>query len=116
METSREIKFKIWYKDGKMTQPFTANQFCNRVPSNISDCGVLLQFTGLHDKNGKEIYENDLLKLDDVVGEVTYSDGSFQMVLDSSAGRSPILQERTKNFIVVGNRFENPELLALSYN
>lgn len=71
----------------------------------------IMQYTGLKDKNGKEIYEGDLLKLDTTVGEVIFKDGSFQMILDESAGRSPLLQERTKRFEVTGNVYSNPELL-----
>lgn len=86
----QEIKFKIWYKKGygeRMTDPFNANKFAHRVPTNISDCGVMLLFTGKLDKNKTEIYEGDILRLHDShefskknpynFGIVCFGDGNY---------------------------------------
>lgn len=136
---NREIKFKIWYKDGKMTRPFTANQFYNRVPSNISDCGTLLQYTGLKDKNGKEIYEGDLLAEIDHINELEawgkpiivewgeyksekdtfeLSGGTVGFVVryfDGSINGIHSMDDtygfKSIDTIVLGNIYENPELL-----
>jgi uncharacterized phage protein (TIGR01671 family) len=75
----------------------------------------LMQFTGLHDKNEKEIYEGFVLKipklidrgfgdgLDDYVTNVTFEDGSFMA--------SDYLRMVNDDCEVIGNIYENPELL-----
>ena len=73
------------------------------------DCD-LMQFTGLLDKNGKEIYEGDIIEYEFSAGfdgthrdEVVFRDGKFlPMVAD----------EEYSEVEIIGNIYENPELLT----
>jgi len=81
------------------------------VPARIGMQGIaLIQYTGLKDKNGKEIYEGDILKTDEAgwIGYVTYGSGVF-FLTDNEGGfsRMPDWEECA----IIGNKFENPELL-----
>lgn len=64
----------------------------------------LMQFTGLHDKNGKEIWEGDIV--DDGVSRQTvrYDPHLAMFILDNNDNLNPDLE-------VIGNIHENPELL-----
>ena len=67
---------------------------------------IVEQFTGLHDKNGKEIYEGDI---------VTDGVGKYKIIYDLKlAGYQPycIFRDEPENYCeVLGNIYENPELL-----
>lgn len=71
------------------------------------------QYTGLTDKNGKKIFEGDIVRVDydltfcDFVGYVDYADGSFRIVSDLGVHYRWIDYEVT----VIGNIHDNPELL-----
>ena len=66
---SREIKFRVWDLDNK--EWYHSTQLVIRPYSgSITDGATtpnteLMQFTGLNDKNGKEIYEGDILGADE---------------------------------------------------
>lgn len=75
------------------------------------------QYTGLHDKNGKEIYDGDIVKAlisgRWFVGKVIYEHSGFTIdVTNNKAlefGRRGIIEPWTE---VIGNIYNNPELLG----
>lgn len=121
----REIKFRCW--DGeKMVIPaciegergvvfLTARDY---EEYRHFDSVILMQFTGLLDKNGKAVYEGDVVKFivpkdgeimtEDIeyIEEVQFIDGAF--CLDGYVPVSSFADESE----VIGNVFENPELLT----
>ena len=75
-----------------------------------------MQYTGLKDKNGKEIYEGDILKETgkySFILEVFYSDlDNAFMVWNKYLQRVNLGGYYSEDVEVIGNKFENPELLG----
>ena len=131
---TREIKFKRVYQHSEMglitmiiwgNVDFKGNPCFNfgffKSPSDISGYHPIadLQFTGLKDKNGKEIYEGDILKhwySDSLFNWlISFDDGSFVL---QNIGVDGYLMDKYKltesgclDREVIGNMYENPELL-----
>lgn len=140
----REIKFRAWDYNNERIIPweklriekdedentFSVVVFDGEVGDYFDDFPVM-QYTGLKDKNGKEIYEGDILTSDQYPyqddGEynyhlvVEYIENGFCGVMNCvngvkrgiSHGIAELL-EITYQFEVIGNIYENPELLEVS--
>ena len=84
---------------------------------NDSECyyciaDTLGQFTGLYDCDGKEIYEGDILDFDGLTAEVRFVRGVFAFLVNGYLDDELYGDCRTDLFAkVIGNVYENPELL-----
>ena len=76
------------------------------------DAKTIGQFTGLVDRTGKEIYEDDIVSLDDGrVGVVSFRGGCFVLEC-SNQMRQALYDVQNWQMTILGNTFENPELLV----
>lgn len=116
---SREIKFRAWLipdDDFESDLPYMTYDlaFEDYAPVNeqLKSVSTLMQYTGLKDKNGKEIYEGDILKSNySLPLVVVFSDGKFCFYNSQSSGSDVLSQMRVEKLDVIGNIFENPKLL-----
>lgn|SRR5574338_279369 len=108
----REIKFRVWNKRTKLiknVERIFFNENTVQVKNDLDsltwflDHCKLMQYTGLKDKNGKEIYEGDICSFwDDSIVIVRWNEEGFWQgwgVLKISK--------------VIGNIYENPELVKI---
>jgi len=113
----REIKFRIW-SDKKMDySPVTYTEWLNDNFEfdgyNEGEEPVVMQFTGLKDKNGKEIYEGDIVKRWINSRGLIYPSMYKKNIItiefkNSSWNIKPKLLDRLE---IIGNIYENKELL-----
>lgn len=116
----REIKFRAWHnKAGKMLESGTTRQIFSWKDEG-QDIAIM-QFTSLYDKNGKEIYEGDVVKCGYGVGKVIFNVGCFMVewIDDTGADMEFLFSRKGRRgrdsydeFEVIGNIYENPELLT----
>jgi hypothetical protein len=128
---NRLIKFRIWnnktsewvHGPGKEVNLFgemiLLGGFMKNIPLTDWDDCVILQFTGLKDSTGVEIYEGDICDAGMVIGPIEFIIGSF------SLGSNPLIEFLPSNICVfspefdpswidvkvIGNIFENKELI-----
>jgi uncharacterized phage protein (TIGR01671 family) len=131
----REIKFRAWYTGYKGKETYYPEMIYDEKPGdclkwkNEGQILKLMQYTGLKDKNGKEIYEGDIVE--------AWSEGKhgkFEIRWRQDGGGTPswlmypawqegeiwrIASSREKDgncydrgLEIIGNIYENPELLG----
>ncbi len=106
----REIKFRAWDKKGKVWLEWG---FFDLFQILKNDRYVVVQYTGLLDKKGKEIYEGDIVKDNEgAVRRIKWENGSF-WARESIVGHlaSMIDDKIMYDPEIIGNIYENPELL-----
>ena len=130
-------KYRAWYKEwkemgrvGEIRFDLDGSVSVVLFKGNYLDVSgprekiVLMQSTGLHDKNGKEIFEGDIIRYNiDVVDIKRHPTLGFYTVLDGREGffgdgmSIDDFEEDAKEFSktaeIIGNIYENPELLEV---
>ena len=128
---NREIKFRVWDPENKVWLKgneiaFTAAmRIYNKKGDMIYNAGIC-QFTGCQDKNGKEVYEGDVVQimrqsfdLDDrgnnpvykpQISKVIYRDHGFWVEDEEFSWEGELMWDWNE-MEIIGNIFENPELI-----
>lgn len=133
----REIKFRVWDKeDKKFVKPcfdheedrynkgtamirwnskgeiwFTLSGYRDEDGNPYEIDAEVMQYTGLKDKNGKEIYEGDVVKC--YGGEFAFGFWQYSERITIKDIFDILIAEEFDNIEVIGNIYENPELLEV---
>jgi uncharacterized phage protein (TIGR01671 family) len=125
----REIKFRAW---SKLLNKMLSHEDLNKTLKNLTKieyiAGIFLplnsdvevmQYTGLKDSNGNEIYEGDIVKIEDyfgedIIGRVIYDEATAGYVFHKGNERNYFQMTLDLEYYVhyvIGNIYENKDLL-----
>lgn len=112
----REIKFQGW--DGGPLRDLSPDELSFCLKAGLS----VRQYTGLKDKNGKEIYEGDIISYKyykgfsniekEIIAKVEFVNGCFGFYEYQNEHDSYFNCFDLTDTTVIGNVYENPELLV----
>ena len=128
-EQKMEQVFGLDWTDKKNTEDEPEHRFTDKIQSYLCDAPLvngedeyrkvwwedryeydLMRFTGLKDKNGKEIYEGDICKAPHDFGPGGFSERTFAVAWHNELGYQWNYWDLSK-LEVIGNIYENPDLL-----
>lgn len=118
---NREIKFRVWSEKNKKMLEVQKHSFKTGLSmpygSNMERYfGMLMQYTGLKDKNGIEVYEDDIIQyshkaVGTILRKVRMKYGMWGIEGIVKGTQIPFANILESEYEVVGNIYENPELL-----
>ena len=103
-----EIKFRAWNGKKLLSPARTEVEMSLRGFAQSLDF-ILMQYTGLKDKDGKEIYEGDILQEDDIYDRPTKQ--FYEVKYNATSTTFGIHWSMQDSYKIIGNIYENPELL-----
>ena len=120
----RDIKFRVWdnernamfnsksvdidFFEGKIEITSDTIRYDEVYTDEIKDF-ELMQYVGCKDKNNKEIYEGDIVKIKEHIGQIIYSKGMF--FIDVKGDFYLPIYNVSEFMEVIGNIYENTDLL-----
>lgn len=120
----REIKFRAWHKGKKIISEVLGIDILHKEiffsNGDVDYCEIsdfkyieLMQYTGLKDMREKEIYEGDIVTLHNGKYKVIFNSKEARFVLrdDEFETNIPFTNNNNKRMEIVGNIYENPELI-----
>lgn len=124
----RKIKFRAWWKKQLRYNAIVGNGQCLFIPNatgeykwvNIAECNVM-QFSGLHDIKGTEIYEEDIVTIksynfphqEKEKFRIAYSQEDMMFKFVSVENQREYDKYGFHSIEIIGNIYENPELCKL---
>ena len=109
----REIEFRVYDRNQNKILYIGDSSYTKTVGTMLDyfEDEDLMQYTGLKDKNGKKIYEGDILESEiKIKRSVIFKDGCFGWMGHSDPSQSVTIRN-TNDMKIIGNIYENKELI-----
>ncbi len=113
-----KLKFRAWNKIEKVMYNWKdqCDMILDAIPIDMGDewteqC-IVMQCTGTKDKNGKEIYEGDIVDFNGTIDSIVWHEADAGFVGAKHTNR--FIFHWCDSIKVIGNIYENPELIGES--